>query len=246
MGFWCYSSYVCYTYCSNTTLLYTILSEGCSEMSTYGDYIHDLRAKKQEQFANARSNSEKTKSSVKFVDLATETDEFVKSQEKARKNVEKPPRDVEIGTCRGYNGLIPPPKFYAGGQVPALKRIRSDGGPSHLSETKKPETATPNPNSAFRRKKHGERGSTADFKVTYGGQIKKADEIEHFPAPTAEVLDDLLDKVHEKQKKTTEAIFAKAKMTMRWNALKGEWEEIPKEEGNTPWPEDETEWDEPD
>lgn len=205
MGFWYYSSYICYTYCSNTILLYTILSEGCSEMKDNKQLLHEYKAKIHEKALGARSDRKKAKDGTKFLDLAAETDEFVKNQDKTRKNANLRKNFDKIGKIEEY--------------IPDLNK---PFGPKWKRPPEpKSEPATPDPNFAFRRKKHGERSSTED---SYN--------YEKWPVPTKEILDDLLDKVHKRQEEAKKLGVI----------LPGDADPL-SEEGNTPWPEDETEWD---
>jgi hypothetical protein len=123
---------------------------------TYEEYKREIKAKGYKEAVSGRIVSKKTESTVEFLDLATETDDFVQKQEKARKNAVKATNDDELARRTS----IYSPAFYH-----------------------KPEAAKADPNAAFKRKKHGERGPK-------GGRVVSIEE-----------LDDLVDAAEERVKK---------------------------------------------
>jgi len=96
--------------------------------------LKEYGAKRQKESIKARKKSKKPLSASEFLDLATETADFTKNQEKARKNALKVLNDTELARR------------------------------SHLYPPKKTTDPVPNPNVAFRRKRAQKKvNSAADY-----------------------------------------------------------------------------------
>jgi hypothetical protein len=113
---------------------------------TYEEYKHEIATKGYINVVSGRIKSKKPESTIEFHDLATETAEFTKNQQKAIKKANKAMNDAEI--ARRQSIYAKPGRYNDPTSYP------------------KPEALKTDPNSAFRRKKTRERVSTTGRVVT--------------------------------------------------------------------------------